>query len=243
MANLKNFIFNSDYSTDKIAFTKKDAYTIIGPAGSFRPQLVYINTHIKTQLYAEGDYTIEGQNTVRPMGNWGHDGITVQGFSFMYNGECWLGIAVYATQSSAVGKVINYRLWAYYGDKDAKNADIPATTSTNQSRLALNTDNNYPRFILDGEIANGQKYTHSLGYIPYIKTWQKYTNVEIDAPDGSGTTITVDSYGQNAAMYLGDASSDPFRAMITQVSDTEVITYLTNDPNDSQYVYFRLYAL
>lgn len=242
MSNLKNFLFNSDYPMDKIAFTKKDSFTIPS-SQAFRPHLVYTNTHIKTQLYAEGDYTVNGQNIVRPMGNGGHDGITVHGFAFMYNGECWVGIAVYATQSSAVGKVINYRLWAYYGDKDAKNADISATANTNQSRLSLNTDNNYPRFILDGEIANGQKYTHSLGFIPYVKTWQKYTNVEIDAPDGSGTTITINSYEQNSAAYFGDASSDVFRAIMTQVSDTEVITYSTDDPNDSQYVYFRLYAL
>lgn len=242
MANLKNFLFNSDYSTDKIAYTKKDTYKITG-SPSLTPRYIFLNTHIATQLYAEGDYKIDGTDDVYPMGTWGSVIVPVACVSFMYNGECWLAIGVYAVDSSAINKTIEYRIWAYYGEKDAKNVDMPATVNTNQTRLALNSDENYPRFITDVEIAVGQTYTHSLGYIPYVKVWSKVSNEDVPKPDGGSGTIRTDTYASTPYAYFGDATSDAFSAYEVQVSDSTIKTYAGHGGYEPDHQYFRIYAL
>lgn len=246
MANLKNFIFNSDYSTDKIAFTKKDTYTITAPVSPWSPKYIFINTHITTQLYAEGDTKLEGSDYRYPMDNSNPD-LPIACATLMYKGECWIVIGVFAS-SSYVGKTFEYRVWAYYGDKEAKNTDIPATTNTNQSRLALNTDNNYPRFILDGEVALGDTYTHSLGYVPYIKVWQKWHNDSIPNPDGSAGTFDGYTYMVYTDAFFGDPTAyTPTMIVITpsatvQASDSQIITYADQSANVES-IYFRIYAL
>lgn len=249
MANLKNFIFNSDYSTDKIAFAKKEIYTITGPADPWRPQVVYINTHIKTQLYPEGDYKSEGSNARYPLAqNYGD--IPLGCMAFMYNGECWIAITIWVLSDSFIGKKFEYRLWAYYGENEAKNTDMSPTANINQSRLVLDTDNNYPRFISDGEITLGQSYTHSLGYKPYIKTWKKNADYEMPKPDGSAGTFTTDAYSTTTptAFFGNVQTASPtlvmiWKSQVKKVTDTQIITYTDGGSDDPTAIYYRIYAL
>ena len=246
MATLEHFLFNSDYPTDKIVFMQEGEVEV---TGTWTPIYNFINTHIPAQIYAEGDYKTPGSSVVYPIDGSNSNpesNTTVVLGSFMYKDECWLVVSVFTFDSSLVGKTLTYRIWCYYDEEKAKNTDISATTNISKPKLALTSDNNYPRFLGDGFVTQGQSYSHNLGFIPLVKTWSLYENASMTMPDG--VTTTVNSYEHYANAYLGDASNIGHSANhVIQVSSSQIITYTPTpvqpgDPVPSG-VYFRMYKI
>jgi hypothetical protein len=240
MAILDHFLFNSDYPTDKIVFATKETATIKS-GGASNPTYFVINTGIKTQLYTEGDFKIEGsdafypllpQNGLRPpiMGNT---------TSSMINGECWVGAYLFDWSGGEyAGKKVEMRLWAYCDEKDGENADIGATTNMFTPKLALTSDENYPKYIGSGFLNYGDVYYHRLGYIPLVKIWTHQVNVPIEPG------VTGDAYYNAGFGYFGypDVSRHSIDELI-QVTNDRITTYY--DPSQTGYdgIYYRMYSL
>ena len=239
MAILEHFLFNSDYPTDKIVFMHEGEITL---TATWTPCIDYVNTHIPTQLYGEGDYKLPGSDAVYPM-----DGMQEGGSStmlalasFMYNGECWVCPVAYTFESSLVGKKIKYRMWAYYGEETAKNTEIGTTANAAKPKLVMTSDENYPRFVGEGYVAQGQSYTHNLGYIPLVKTWSFIQNSPTPMP--GGTTVNLDIYQQIYSAYFGTPTGY-YNESIIQVSNTTISTFPTTGSGRPVGVYFRMYKL
>lgn len=240
MAELGHFLFNSDYPADKIVYMKKDTYTIAHSQG-WQPQFIFIDSGIGTQLYVEGDYRFDGSDEVYPLD--GHSGPLPASSvaSFMKDGTCYVVPIFVTTKQEYVGKKVEYRVWAYCGDQEAKNADINGTANIAKPKLAFTSDDNYPRFIGEGRIPLGQTYNHNLGYIPLVKSWRIWKNTTIPMPSGD---YTADSVEPMSVVYFGDpgANQDPFRGEVYQVSKTSIKTFADEGTNDDD-VYFRMYIL
>lgn len=240
MGEIKHFLFNSDYPADKIVFMKKDTHTI-ERASVWQPEYIFIDTRIGTQLYIEGDYKFDGSDEVYPLG--GHCGpLPLSGVaSFMKDGTCY-AVPIFATSNqSYVGKKVEYRIWAYCGEQDAKNVDINSTANIAKPKLAFTSDENYPRFVGEGTIPLGQTYNHNLGYIPLVKSWRNFKNTEIPMPGG---TYVGDVFEPITIVYFGDpgANQDPFRGEVYQVSKTSIKTF-SDDSTYNDDIYFRMYML
>lgn len=236
MAILEHFLFDSDYSADKIAFADSGYYASPGSTGV---KYSFINTHIPTILYAEGDYKVDGSNQVRATVRRGLSPNLVLR-TFMYNGECWIALVSVYNQDD-LGKGINYRIWAYYNEKDAKNVDIPPTSNVTGRKLIFDSDQNYPRFIQDGYLTLGDSFTHGVGYIPYTKTWQHYQQETMPGP--SGGDITLDYYTQTQTAFFGNPSNTDYASGVVQVTDSTITTFAGYFPMEADGVYFRLYQI
>lgn len=246
MSTLEHFLFNSDYPTEKIVHMHEGRIEMSSGLTFYRD---YVNTHIPVQLYTEGDYKISGSDSVYPFGMMGNNDethvITTLG-SFMYQGECWVSVVVAPFGEAALGKTLSYRIWSYYDEETAKNTDIKMTTDIAKPRIALTSDDNYPKFVGSGYVTQGQSYNHNLGYIPITKTWSLVENSTFILP--GGITVTADAYVPQSYVYFGDASSlYGWSGDVVQVSNTQIITYPPNptEPDETvpSGVYFRMYRI
>lgn len=239
MAVLDHFLFNSDYPTDKIAFAYTGTMTI---NKTFQPMIVPVDTGISTLLYAEGDYKVSGSNRIRPLNAFSGESIIGSLVSYMNNGKCYIAPYWISTDSSNINKTIEFRIWGFYDEASAKNINMSKTASVAKPVLVFNSDENYPRFIGDGFISQGQTYTHNLGYIPLVKTWRLVKNNPIPLPGG---TLTVDTYSPLATAYFGNpnTTSDPYRTQEIQVSRTTIKTYTDSSAKSGEGLYYRMYVL
>jgi hypothetical protein len=239
MSDLKNFLFNSDYPTDKIVYTTTGKIKIT----SSSPWVVmydHHNTHINAQLYAEGVYKIEGDDTIYPMVTVStRQSIMSGAVTFMNWDECYVS-ACFISFGGLLNKEVTYWMWCYADEKQSKNIDIMPTSTVNKNILSLDSDANYPRFIGDGFIEQGGSYTHGLGYKPYVKAWNKM-HYEIEDPEGSGTNITIDGYEITAEAYFGEYTED--NPWVIRVTDTQISAGPTTDPDYYRGYYYRLYAI
>ena len=240
MAELSHFLFNSDCPADKIAFMEQGSYN--GPSSiSYDYRYIFINTHIKTQLYAEGDYRIRGTSKIYPM-MYSFNSPTVVLRTFMLNGECWIAIMMLFDTQEALNITIDYRVWAYFSETDAKNTDISPTANVADTKFIFTSDSSYPKFLGDGYISSGNTYTHSLGYIPYVKVWIKYDQTQMPNPSGSGT-ISVEHYDQTQIPYFGNPSQGAYTSQVVNVTSSQIKTYPRAFPGDGISVYYRMYSI
>lgn len=236
MANLEHFLFNSDCPADKLAFTDSGYFPSPSSSGT---KYIFINTNIPTMVYAEGDYKVDGSNQVRATVRRGLSPNLVLR-TFMYNGECWIAL-VFGYNQDDLGKGINYRIWAYYNEKEAKNVDIAPTSNATGRKLIFDSDQNYPRFIQDGYLTLGNSFSHGIGYIPYIKAWQHYQQETMPGPGGGD--ITVDYYTQTQTAFFGNASNTDYASDVIQVTDSAITTFAGYFPMEADGVYYRLYQI
>ena len=203
------------------------------------PAIDTIRTGIGTQIYVEGDYRLRGSNEIYPLGV-GTVGIgLIQNDlgAYMENGECVTIVYFYAFDEEEIGKTLDYRIWGYYDESAAKNIDIGTTSNIAKPKLTIDSDYNYPRFIGDGWVSQGQTYTHNLGYIPLVKAWIKTKawlddETQVDYFKPSGTDL-----------FFGNPESDPFRSSVIQVTNTQIKTFRNPDSENIDKTYFRMYKL
>ncbi len=233
MAIPEHFLFDSDYPTDKLVYLDQGEITIA--QGSWVSQYEVVNTHIKTLVYPEGDWNIKGSSDVYPMIDT-PTGIRCYAYSFMYQGECWIMRFVYHFHEEDAGKKIEYRLWGVVSENEGKNADAGLTANVAKPSLQFTSDEDYPKFVLDGTIDQGQTFTHGLGYIPITKIW-RMTNENINLPDG--TTVNVDLWAPSYTAYFGSSGQGWDTSDVTQITKTQLRTF----PNSygGLKVYFRMY--
>ena len=179
MAELSHFLFNSDYPTDKIVYLQKGEYDLRTDRNKFK----YYNTHITTPVYLEGQFKLEGSDTVYPLDNAIMENYYVfpMLISFMYNGECWVMFGIYDFEH--IDKTAEFEIWGIVADNEAKNTDINATINVAKPKVGINSDENYPRFIGDGTMQFGETVYHNLGFTPKTKHWIISNFTESDLPD------------------------------------------------------------
>lgn len=241
MAVLEHFLFNSDYPADKLVFMKEVSVTI---QQTWTPNCAFINTNCPVLLYPEGDYHVGSSTNVYPICGVQFEGNTIltDVWTYMHNGECWIVPNARAFNSSDVGKTVNFRIWAYYGESEAKNTDISLTVNAAKPKLAINSDENYPRFIGDAYVTQGQEYTHSLGVIPYVKAWM---HMDESVPLPNGSSAQKELYAPRYYAHFGtpDSDIDTIVEQIYQVSDQKITTFKSSQYPTSLGIYFRIYVL
>ena len=244
MAVLEHFLFNSDYPTDKLVFLQEGS---VKPTSTWQWYFKTFNTKIKTQLYFEGDYSIQGSTNVYPITNSKqYEHMFVALASFMYNGECYVSVGAFTVDSGTINKTVNFRVWGIYGEEDAKNTDIGQTANAAKPKLTLTSDEEYPRFVGEGHMIPGEEYQHKLGFIPMLKAWGKF-NGDFPISDTS-TTVNVDYYEPiGFDMYFGyPPNSQTGRSQHLQVTKNKINTY--TEPSGSGLdqpidIYFRMYTV
>jgi hypothetical protein len=217
----------------------------VGITKTWDMEYTLFNTHINALLYAEGDYTIDGDDNTYAMSYGIEQGsaLLCVAISFMLDGECWIAIGTLTTSASKIGKNLHCRMWAYFSENDAKNADISPTANVAKSKLVFTSDENYPKFIGDGKIPRGGTYEHSLGYKPLTKTWQGQIMNPPD-PRGGGSTVRVLAYAKLNEAYFGPMESASLynKSMVVRTTDNQIITYY-DETVDYEDTYYRIYSI
>lgn len=143
-----------------------------------------------------------------------------------------------------MGRTLHYRIWAYARESESKNVDIGATANSAKPKLVIDTDANYPRMVGDGFVAQGQEYTHNLGYRPIVKAWHLAKNASVWSPTQYGEQITADCYNPIGNPYFGYPSTiDSGKPFIVQTTKSKIITYASSQSQQGDGTYFRMYLI
>lgn len=187
MADPRNFLFSTDYPTDKVVLLKSGSITINDqsdpitvPHGlSFTP---WVNGVFSSTADFSGDVFPFGVGPI----------VSVQtGVSTWSPMPTILSIAADATNiyfmpdRNLYSRTFYYRV---YGFAD-ENADVDAQPTANQADVfAFNTDYNYCKLKQSGtaDVSGGDVVvTHGLGYLPQVDVWQSAPN----SVTGVGTVV------------------------------------------------------
>ena len=239
MAVLEHFSFNSDFAPDNIVFMQEGSGTIEDVDGTYGVA-VKINTHIKTLVFADGDYlSTDGERF--PFGQT-TEKVDCECYSAMCNGECWLFVTITSSEASDVGKTVPFRVWGYCDEQDGKNADIGTTANISKQVLSLDSDNNYPKYIGSFHAERTVAYNHNLGFIPICKVWVYLDNMPVKLPDGTHLVVTL--VGKREKGFLGDGAIDTpgYSFQYFQVTKTQFISYPSSS-EDVKNLYVRMYQL
>lgn len=162
MANVKNFLFNSDYEQDKIIYFKQ------------------LN-NVPTSNGSSPSSTIAHGLPFMPLvfGVWS----TSEDFSdtrtFGFVPESTLPYCTIQADATNI-TIYNYytspvyvRIYAF--EPSTSTADI-GRTSQNASTFVFNTDYNYSKLFAKGTLTAGRSVNHNLGYLPQVMAWEEYNN-------------------------------------------------------------------
>lgn len=240
MAILEHFLFNSDYPTDKLVFAKQGTITI---TRTWYANYDILPTGIGAPVYIEGDFRIQGADEIYPFGEAGTStGVQSVVVSYMFNDQCYVVPDFFIINEELVGTKVDYRVWGYCNEQETKNIDIGGTASTAKPKLIIDSDNNYPRFVGDGYIAQGQTYNHNLGYMPIVRTWHKRVR-EVPTPDGGAASL-MSYMPAGDKVYFGTPQATTYDASsIIQTTSAQIKTFTDEDTQEGDGIYFRMYTL
>lgn len=163
MANVTNFLFNSDYEQDKIIYFKQ--INNIPVSDGFNPSI-----------------TVAHKLGIIPLvfGVWSTNSDFTDTRTFASIPE---STQPYATLRNDLNNITIYnystapifaRVYAF--EPSVVQADLPKT-SQNASKFIFNTDYNYSKLLAKGRLtAPGQSFAHNLGYLPQVMAWEEYNN-------------------------------------------------------------------
>lgn len=166
MANVKNFLFNSDYEQDKIIYFNQ--FDNIPPSDGTNPSLTTWLGLTPIPLVFGVWSTSSSFNDTRTFG-------FVPESSQPY---CTLradfpNIMIYNFATSP----ISARVYAF--EQAGSKLELPAT-SQKASKFIFNTDYNYSKLMARGTLKPGQSFAHNLGYLPQVMAWQEYNDGNIN---------------------------------------------------------------
>ena len=224
---LYRFIFNSDYPTDKVIYLEEGELTLNNSGdGSAK-----LNVPQERAPYLKGCVSFDNWQSAIPFGSMRkvENGIVVDivGVTISYGGDHWIGdVSIDVSSHTKKNVPVKYRVWGLWAENDT-GLDANKNTTISKTKLAFNTENNYPKLIKDGIAKAGDTVAHNLGKIPFVDAWYDtyygfYTLMERPTPVNSG--------------YLGNGA-----VQCVQADENNV--YFTDPFGDGHlYYYYRIYA-
>lgn len=215
MADLRNFLLNTDAPIDKIIGSSTGSVSV--PSNDFREVVINHGFSFTPLFYIKW--------STSPTFNPSYESQWFQPSSLPYS--------VYGTSSSSDmrlsvsnygGTVTIYYQVIYFMPSDI-NVSVPIVSLDN---FQMNTDYNYTKIISEGRI-NGSSgtITHDLGYIPQVEAWY------IRATDGRCIRLDY-SYPQSPGLFSGPE---------VEVTSTQVILRNSQDTfNNAVAYYYKIYA-
>lgn len=224
MTDPRNFLLNTDYPLDMIAFKTEGSFSIANstidsltiPHGlGFAPMpiLIWSNTADFSTAYTGGDPTYYSTFT-------GFAGQEYNAVSDPTN------ITINRLNYSGSTQTVYYRIFAFVPSTEPDTTVVPANSNTSDTFI-LNTDFNYMKLVATDRVTTtATTYSHNLGYIPSGLMW--------GVNYSGGTTISsvtqlvggqiVNGAGGTSYVYL----------------DSTTLTWLS--PATFNAIEFRLYA-
>lgn len=189
-------------------------------------------------LYASGEWNYPGEDYIYPLNQTSPQTLSLA--TMMFQNECWIAVT-WLGWGSIIGTTIEFRVWAYCGDAESKNTDYNATANISKSKIVLDSDRNYPRYVGEVYIESGQEYRHDLGQIPFVRYWYKSISSDFKLPDGSiASNMTVYSSGNDDG-FIGEWREN-YGGPI-QVSDKIIKTFYGDPAYGLQGIYCRIYLI
>ena len=160
MADLRKFLFHSDYPMDKVVKIVSGAVTSV-PA--YDVKTVTISHGLPDRPYAIGTWSYSSSfNDVKDFATDSGNYTT----SYVYPGTNSTSLQVTAFNQSGSTRTFYYRC-ILLAPHDATGDYSPVSTS---NPTILNTDLNYFKIFKDG-YTTGASVAHNLGYIPHVLAW------------------------------------------------------------------------
>lgn len=161
----KNFLVSTDYPLDKIIFKASGSVTVA--SGGFSD--VYTNHNLPVLPLLKGVWSFTSDFAITyfmgsPLYADTDDvDVSVQSNATQYR--------ILANNNSASSKTI---YWRIYGVMDTTNTSTIDFTANEADSFALNTDFNYTKLYLSGDVniaSSTQVINHNLGYRPQVDVW------------------------------------------------------------------------
>jgi hypothetical protein len=163
MSDPRDFLLNTDYEMDKIAYFK---------SGDFTSELEFAHGLGFTPLVFGVWSTDENFANSNTLGNAAVDdyvGTPPLNAYVVVRGN---NIRIRARGENKDTTKIYYRIYAFEPPDANENAPH---TSEHAEKFVLNTDYNYRKLKDSGIFTqNGEEYSHNLGYYPHVMAWIKY---------------------------------------------------------------------
>ena len=229
---LNRFIFNSDYPIDKVIWLYENSATTPANGNSSTTNIDVPSMIGSTApIFVKGAWSLDNWQTAYMMG--ASYSATASPAKYITAGIAWenwggskLVLSLSTTNSAAAGKTLKYRMWGVQRDDIDYAIDYPKNSTVTKSKLAFNTDNNYPRLYKEGVAKSGDVITHNLGRIPYIDYWYSAFN----------NLTTSWSYAPHGVMR----SSGTYNYPTVKATDSTVTFCAVS--GSTYYYYYRIYA-
>ena len=218
MTDARNFLINSDYPVDHIAYLTSDSYVI--PSGTIGNTIVISHGLGFTPLF-DGQWSQTADFTVAydlDTGVFPSTNISASPFSIAVTidglgaGSDSTSITLSTTNITNSDQTIYYRIYAFQPDDVHTDTNSTASSADN---FVFNSDDNYMKLYSAGHISvsGAGTYTipHNLGYIPQVRSW--YTMFGLTRPTKGGNTHDFYVSADESNIYLVIGNFGSYTAM------------------------------
>lgn len=165
---MSNFLFDSRYPVDKIAWLKTGEITT-DQYGGFNVNFPH---DLGSMLFVKGVWSVDNFATCYPIGTSKRNvGVMVVRSSVVSTNNN-VNFSGYVQNTNK----IQYRLWGVVDD--SSNISVNETASQSLNRFVLDTRTNLPRLTASFYLGAGQTYNHNMGKVPYCDIWVTFNNTE-----------------------------------------------------------------
>ena len=235
MADARNFLLNSDYPVDKIAYLYEGSYTVTTSAGD--KQTIAHGLPF-TPLVHGGWSTTSNFSTTYTFGTGSipTSDPTVAIYDIIVSVAADdTNIYILPFNVSGGSQLIYYRVHGFEPSDSTENVDLTINAEDN---LQLSTDYNYTKLLENGTFATSPPdtttVTHSLGYVPQVSTWVK-ESFYFFTPFNNIADVTHPAYG--VSITSGSVSGG-----LGVVPTTTNVSFETPSGSNIENVHYRIYA-
>ena len=163
MANIQNYIINSDYPMEKVAGVFEGEGDTASGSTTFT-----LSNHVQKALLIDGVFSEDDWQTSFPISA----GDTTRDVGFLVVLACYEDHIEWRFFSNA-GKHVKYRIWGFLPEDYP--TQVNPTDSASAYPFTIDTTKNYMKVFKDGRATvtagNSVTVNHNLGYIPFVKVW------------------------------------------------------------------------
>lgn len=235
LANARNFLFTSDYPTDKVVYVHSLSFSVSAPSGGAYQTIAHglpFTPLVAGEWSTAADYGVSYDYFSGPPAT----GTAISGGQ-LFNAYVNIyadatNIYLYPVNASGSTITVYARIFAY--EPSDSTASLSATANS-ADNFALNTGYNYPKLFSEGiisPVAASTTYTvtHILGIVPQVMVWET-------APS---TISGVVGSLRSPHYYVTEQSGDPYQAAI--IASTSSVTFTTGLSTTATRFDYRIYC-